>query len=235
MLRYLLVFVLLIAGLRPLLAEEVVYSVRMKEIFVGKIYFDHEFNEGQFRTKLSAETIGFAKALMQAKMSAEAVGTGEEYRQYLPKASTMRVQTPQFQNLVSLIFSGNQLATYASTSGEASALDFTQYEDIVDPITAFTYAARPTPYDKLCDKRFLVTDGVRVFRVVFLEPKWRTDRRAECKGGVERMEGFTEAEMEAMPNFEFTAVYRQNTEDEYRLDWLVTETEYGSLDIAFHY
>ncbi len=80
-----------------------------------------------------------------------------------------------------------------------------------------------------------VFDGLHLRRLVLDQPEARPDGRMQCRGGLERLEGYSDTEMAESPAFYFTAVYRKVTEDEYRLDRLVAETLYGNIEVAYEY
>ncbi len=217
------------------MAEEEYYTVRLNNVFIGEFTFSHEFKDEAYTASIAAETIGFAKSIILASFEGEAKGKGTKYRQYIPESANMDVRTPDFQNEYQIRFEGDQMKEASNSLGIKTNFDFSNTLAAVDPVTAFAYIFRPLDFEHLCEMRVEVVDGLHLRRLILGKIERRQDGRLQCKGGIERIGGYTDAELAARPNYKITAVYSRFTETEFILDRMLAETPWGEVEIAHEF
>lgn len=101
----------------------------------------------------------------------------------------------------------------------------------VDLISAAYMILRDVPREQLCNKSVQMFDGRRRSQIREAEPVISGDK-ARCDGYYQRLAGFSENEMAEQTTFPFKLFYEMQTDGNYRLTSIETESVVGSAKMV---
>ena len=209
--------------------DDVKIDVAVAGVVVGRMALAARSDGRSYGTSAIIVDTGLASWFTDFRYEASVSGwiRGEGFE---PVAYSERIDSSGDIEETSMRYEKGTPAEIEMSFPEPDAADPAEQGGTLDPLTAFYILTRDAPDEELCGVSFHMFDGSRRSRVDLGTPQ-PDDRKLVCEAEYERIEGWTEEEMEEQSVFPFEVSYSplDGRPGWFRLSELTAPTSFGRL------